>query len=595
MSKHPAGRHKETGRESGREARRGVARVGVRPVRHVAAAVRPVRRRTGTVTRTVTAGAAAALVIAVAIVVNGAQGGTTLLEVPAQADTFVSSSHRSTAYDTAPSLWISDRSSNRRTAYLQFVVPSGKRVRKAELVLTRDAHHFPSTSVTVSRAEAAWPGVVRFTNRPDVGAALATAEVHSEVKTVVFDVSRAVTGPGVVAFALTTPVSDNAVRFLSRDSGSAAAPRLRLALGDAPVARPPAPGPSASVVDPGPGRPSKAPEPSVSTTTGSTRTVPAPAPTPTGKGGCPVSRILVPSCGVWFGAAPSTHTDVPRDVALADFERRMGTGVDIAHTYHVDGQLFPNDVERRWVSDPARPRMLLVNWKPMFGHSWAQVARGEADAQIDKQAKYLTSTFAKQRFFLAIFHEPENDVRPAAGSGWTASDYRAMYRHVALRLRARGVDNAVLVMNFMGAPKWGPAPWFGDLYPGDDVVDWVAYDPYATAYPGFHDGNFSDLVNRAPSATWPGMYAYLTKHHPGKPIMLAEWGVADDASSPGVKPDFFRKVPAGLDRYPAIKAMVYFDSPNATFGDTRTNSTARSQAAFNEMVSDRVFTRSAVP
>jgi beta-mannanase len=138
-------------------------------------------------------------------------------------------------------------------------------------------------------------------------------------------------------------------------------------------------------------------------------------------------------------------------------------------------------------------------------------------------------------------------------------------------------------------------PWFDELYPGDDVVDWVAYDPYATAYPGFHAGDFSDLVNRAPSSKWPGMYDYLTENHPGKPIMLAEWGVAEDTSSPGVKPDFFRKVPDGLKKYPAIKAMVYFDSPNATFGDTRTNSTSRSQAAFNEMVSDRVFGRVSVP
>ncbi len=79
-----------------------------------------------------------------------------------------------------------------------------------------------------------------------------------------------------------------------------------------------------------------------------------------------------------------------------------------------------------------------------------------------------------------------------------------MYRHVALRLRADGLTNAVLVMNYMGAVKWGVADWFGELYPGDDVVDWIAYDPYASASAGFYDGDFADMVNRAGPPSGPG-------------------------------------------------------------------------------------------
>src|SRR5690349_12352005 len=140
MSKRPAGRHKE------------FPGAAVRPVRRSGGVVRPVRRRYGGLARTVTAATAAALVVGGAIVAERALGGTDVLDVPAQADTFVSSAHTSSGYDTAPSLWISARESNRRTAYLQFVVPSGASVQRAELVLTRDVHHFPATSVTVSRA-----------------------------------------------------------------------------------------------------------------------------------------------------------------------------------------------------------------------------------------------------------------------------------------------------------------------------------------------------------------------------------------------------------------------------------------------------------
>jgi hypothetical protein len=91
------------------------------------------------------------------------------------------------------------------------------------------------------------------------------------------------------------------------------------------------------------------------------------------------------------------------------------------------------------------------------------------------------------------------------------------------------------------------------------------------------------------------MYTYVTKNFPGKPIMLGEWGVAEDTSAPDVKPRFFAQVPDQLKRFPALKALVYFDSPNATFGDTRTNSTTRAQAAMSKLATAKAFTDVSVP
>ena len=65
-----------------------------------------------------------------------------------------------------------------------------------------------------------------------------------------------------------------------------------------------------------------------------------------------------------------------------------------------------------------------------------------------------------------------------------------MYRHVVLRLKADGVTNAIYVMDYMGYSKWGEQSWFNDLYPGDDVVDWIAYDPYSTG-----NGTFATMVD----------------------------------------------------------------------------------------------------
>ena len=55
--------------------------------------------------------------------------------------------------------------------------------------------------------------------------------------------------------------------------------------------------------------------------------------------------------------------------------------------------------------------------------------------------------------FLAIWHEPENDMK-GCGSGKTEADYAAMYRYDVTRLRSLGVTNAVFVMNYMGFSGW---------------------------------------------------------------------------------------------------------------------------------------------
>ena len=59
-------------------------------------------------------------------------------------------------------------------------------------------------------------------------------------------------------------------------------------------------------------------------------------------------------------------------------------------------------------------------------------------------------------------------------------------------LRADGVTNAVMVMNYMGFDRWMRQSWFQSMWPGDDVVDWIGLDPYGTgAATGcrFHTGS----------------------------------------------------------------------------------------------------------
>jgi beta-mannanase len=215
--------------------------------------------------------------------------------------------------------------------------------------------------------------------------------------------------------------------------------------------------------------------------------------------------------------------------------------------------------------------------------SWAAVAAGRADARIDREADYLKANWDRP-FFLTIYHEPEDNVVQTAGSGMTAEDYRAMYRHVALRLRADGVTNAVTVMNYMGYYGYAAQSWWGDLYPGDDVVDWIAWDPYAHSQDfGTMGDDFAALLNKRGGTTFPGFYTWATTSHPGKPLMLAEWGVFERTTDLASKPQFFDTIPRQLASFPWVKAMVYFDSPNAPRGDTRIDSTSESLTAFRSL------------
>lgn len=319
-------------------------------------------------------------------------------------------------------------------------------------------------------------------------------------------------------------------------------------------------------------------------------------PQPLARAHCRVSRTLVPSCGHWFGVAPMAHTNVPVTEGMREEEQIAGRTLDIVHTYHVDGQLFPTPSERRLALQPGHHRLLLINWKPATDMSWRQVAHGRADARIDAEASYLKRHF-RHRFFLDIWHEPENDVITDPSRGMTAVDYRAMYQHVVRRLRDDGVHWAVTVMNYMGFDNWALQPWFRKLWPGRRYVDWLAIDPYGSgARSGWTARDFATLVNR-PDGRFPGFYRWARTVHPFKPIMLAEWGVQAVASNPGGQARFFRTVQEQLPRYPYIKGLVYFDMPKPPPGQPRTYLKAAPQttAAYRALVHARPLVGPAVP
>jgi hypothetical protein len=428
---------------------------------------------------------------------------------------------------------------------------------------------------------------------PPYGAVWDVAEVDASSTEVVFDVTGAINAPGRYGFAVTTPDREAYVEFEGIEYGEG--PALRTV--SEPPPSPPVP-PSNPVPptapDPNPGPTTDEPVPSTPATEhplpaadpsppavdpsaipglpAMDPTTGAPPEAPRDESGqvedqlstCRTGDKLIPTCGALIGVSPGSHTSKDKEDEHPLFETRVEKTQQIHHAYHRGiEKLFPTEDQIALTTDPEKPRTLLLNWKPRAA-SWAEIAAGdpEVDAYLDRLAAHLNENFDKP-FFFTVHHEPENDVIQEDGSGMEAADYADMYRHVVERLRGAGVDNLVTVMNYMGYLKWVEKPWHHELYPGDDVVDWIGVSAYGQSLKDDGHSDFGELVDQTNESAWPGFYHWIAKEHPEKPMMLAEWGVFRMDDYPDHQETVFETARSQMAHYPRLKAIVYFESPDA--------------------------------
>jgi hypothetical protein len=511
-------------------------------------------------------------VTALAAVLAGA-GSAAIVSAPAEAavgaelkltageDTYISTGRRDANFGGEDKLAIGRLGGDSKIGFLKFVVPAGTPVAGARLDLTTVGG--VAGPVSISRvADGGWSQKqLTAANAPALGAVIDSTGPAKKALTLSFDLGAVIDGPGVYSFALQSTGAVTRLRSAESNTG----PQLVIATSGSAVTPPPAPD---TIED---------------------EDMPPPPPSG-GSGNCVTGAKLVPSCGVLWGAAAGGFTTAPRDTALKQWEATSGRTASIFHAYHKGDEPFPTKAEIAMARDTARPRALLLNWKIAYGSSWAKVAKGDQDARIDRFAARIKSTFPED-FFLVLNHEPENDVIAKGGSGWEAKDFAAMYRHTILRLRSKGVDNAINVMAYMGNEKWMAQSWWSDLYPGDDVVDWMGLDSYVSAEKGaYHYGMFGDLLDRkAPNG--PTFYDWATAKHASKPLMIAEWGVYHRVGKAADKTDGFRSVLPELKKRPNIKAIVYFDTKKDDQGDRdiSIDGSKANLAAFRTLAADKIF------
>jgi beta-mannanase len=283
--------------------------------------------------------------------------------------------------------------------------------------------------------------------------------------------------------------------------------------------------------------------------------------------------LLVPNRGAWLGAFVGTGT-------FEQLETTLGRKLAIVHHFFgwTDDWLTPIPSA---LSSGKIPLITWETWNAGVGVPLDEILSGAHDSLIRSRA-----TAAKnigQRFFLRWGHEMNGNWYPWDGfhngaNAAAASKYIAVYRRIHDIFVAQGATNVIWVFcpNVDSVPQESWNQW-ANYYPGDDYVDWLAFDGY----------NWGSVLA---GSAWQSFSAMASRIYPSlaaknKPIMIPETASAELG---GDKPAWIASVvPALASSYPNIKALVWFHMNKET--DWRLDSSAATRSASIAMASASHF------
>lgn len=214
-------------------------------------------------------------------------------------------------------------------------------------------------------------------------------------------------------------------------------------------------------------------------------------------------------------------------------------------------------------------------WNPALGVNQANfklsnIVAGNFDSYIKNFADQLKN-FGKP-VFLRFAHEMNGNWYPWGGTvnGNSAADYINAYRHVHNLVSAQGANNVTWVW----CPDTRSYPNINgndlaDFYPGNSFVDWVGLDGYnwGSSRAGKRWESFSQVFS--------GGYGKVTKLT-NKPIMIAETASTEQGGNKGawISDTLAVQIP---QRFPRIKALIWFNINKETNWDISSSSSAMSQ------------------
>jgi hypothetical protein len=290
--------------------------------------------------------------------------------------------------------------------------------------------------------------------------------------------------------------------------------------------------------------------------TGVVRFGTAPTPTPTPTPGSPQRFPGDPNpkvSGKAYWGATGTH--------IPDHEAAAGKSMSIHRTFSGSwSAIGPNGSLLQAVRDDhAKNRLPWISTKAT---SWAQLASGADDAELDAFLRNLDAT--GKPVWLTINHEPEND-------GGNSAEWRAMQSHVRARMTAVGTQHVAfmpVLMSYTWKSQSGrnPTDWY---VPG--IWDAYGIDHYRDNVSGdmFTEGNWATLVDFAEAR--------------GLPVALGEWGNRGTDAQAATEMQAFWDW--GFNNNKDILAFCYFDSGlNSPNGSWELNLTPPMQTKFRTIL-----------
>jgi hypothetical protein len=297
---------------------------------------------------------------------------------------------------------------------------------------------------------------------------------------------------------------------------------------------------------------------------------PGPGPGPAVPKNCTPTAMLVNPCRPWFGAAVGSNPGVARDkvVEFNYVERLIGHQLDIFRDYHSPpgiGPLGTLPLNPDEIALAQRPHTYIdVNWKPAA--TWGQADGGNpaVNRNIARAAASIKA-IAPHKIFLTLGWEPQRSVTsdpsnpqchlsPNANGG-TPAQYVAMWQNVEKIFRENGTTNVIWAMDY-SAPAHGLFSCLvPQLWPGNNLVDWVLYDAYSRTAQGTWAntvGPFYDLLLHDSSAR---------VNFTSKPWGLGEFGTCTNPDT-ALAQQFYLQAKAALqaNAYPRLKMYLAFES-----------------------------------
>jgi hypothetical protein len=256
----------------------------------------------------------------------------------------------------------------------------------------------------------------------------------------------------------------------------------------------------------------------------------------------PHRDILVPSKGAYLGAWVYRGSSDEMTV-LGNLESQIGRTFGIGLHYYGWRMQWPNTEMR---DDLANNRIPLVSWN--CGDRNENVAAGQDDDIIIARAR------AAKEFGRPIFLRWYWEFNVPAGQHTGAcleleaplekkqQDFIAAWRRIWTLFQREGATNVIWVWNPNSTVPPGALDPRG-FYPGDQYVDWIAWDKYDQQGGTPFKELFADFIEG---------YGRM-----GKPLLIGETG-----AHPQFQASFLAQAAAAIKGpYSQIKAIVYFDAP----------------------------------